>query len=147
MTVVPGALVTSVDFARLAYASVRGSKFFDINGDGVRGAKEPGVAGATVWVDVDGDGVHDGREPSATTDAKGQYSIDNVLPGTFAVREEAGSKWVQTYPVTSTYPITATPGSLYVGNDFGGAAATWQNPVQTLDTNADQDISPIWMPC
>ena len=143
VTVVPGALVTSVDFARVAYASVRGSKFFDINGDGVRDAKESGVAGATVWVDVDGDGIHDGREPSATTDANGQYSIDNVLPGTFAVREEAGSKWVQTYPVTSTYPITATPGSLFVGNDFGDAAATWQNPAQTLDTNADQDISPL----
>ncbi len=143
VTVAPGALVTSVDFARVAYASVRGSKFFDIDGDGVRDTKEPGVAGATVWVDVDGDGVHDGREPSATTDAKGQYSIDNVLPGTFAVREAAGSTWVQTYPVTSTYPITVTPGSLYVGYDFGDAAATWQNPAQTLDTNADQDISPL----
>ena len=60
----------------------------DLNGDGLKNTNEPGVAGATVnlYADNNGDNIADGA-PSATTttDANGQYSFTNLLPGKFIV--------------------------------------------------------------
>ena len=122
---------------------MQGVKFFDVNGDGVQDATEPGLADWTVWVDVDGDGVRDGREPFAVTDSDGNYSINNVLPGTYVVYEQPQPQWVLTYPAASSHQLTVEPGLIVTGNDFGDAIQTWHNPIQPLDTNFDTFISPI----
>jgi hypothetical protein len=54
----------------LERSGVSGSVFLDENGNGIRDAGEPGVAGVRVMVE--------GR--SVTTDAQGRYMADNLLP-------------------------------------------------------------------
>lgn len=66
-------------------ATVTGTVFNDINGNGRQDAGEKGLAGAGVYVSaVKAEGV----VPFTTTDASGRYTLDNVAPGkvTISVR-------------------------------------------------------------
>jgi hypothetical protein len=67
-------------------SSVSGFVFFDIHGDGVFRADDPGLAGRTVFVDLHNDGVLHLDDPSAVTDAFGAYTIANVSAASFTVR-------------------------------------------------------------
>src|SRR5689334_15145758 len=60
----------------------------DLNGNGVRDAGEPGLAGWTVFVDVNDNGVHDASDPSKTTDSNGQALITGLISKTYDVYEE-----------------------------------------------------------
>ncbi|MFL5328736.1 MAG: SdrD B-like domain-containing protein [Gemmataceae bacterium] len=60
-----------------------GSVYLDLNGDGLRGVGEPGVAGVTVQLRNAGNAVI----ATATTDAAGVYTIIGVVPGTYSLVE------------------------------------------------------------
>ena len=66
-----------------------GSKFFDLDADGVRGADEPGIPRFLIWADYDNDGVRDDREPFSVSDDNGEYVIHDIQPpdGTYMLRE------------------------------------------------------------
>ncbi|QEL14097.1 DUF11 domain-containing protein [Limnoglobus roseus] len=71
-----------------------GSVYTDLNGNGVRDAGEPGIAGVTVRLsgtNVFGSPVVDPATGlayyEATTDANGQYTFTNVFPGTYTITE------------------------------------------------------------
>ena len=73
--------------------SASGTKFFDLDADGVRDGGEPGIPRFLIWADYDDDGVRDANEPFAVTDKNGRYVIDQIRPpsGTYRLREELAS--------------------------------------------------------
>lgn len=125
------------DYGSLGYYSISGTradpnlgglhglKWNDRNGDGVKDADEPGLAGWTIFVDADGDGVLDDGEKKATTDANGNYSIENLLPGDFVVTEVAMPGWARTFPAApGTYSVTLAMGEQAFDLDFGSRAGS-----------------------
>ncbi len=58
---------------------VSGTKFHDLNANGVKDPGEPGLPGFTIFADYNHDGVHNGIEPSAVTDANGLYQVNFIF--------------------------------------------------------------------
>ncbi|MFL5780534.1 MAG: SdrD B-like domain-containing protein, partial [Thermoleophilaceae bacterium] len=150
-----GAAPSGIDFGGYQQQSVSGTSFDDSNGDGQRGAGEPGNAGATVWVDADDDGVLDAGEPSAVTDADGRYTIATAPSGTFKVREAPRSGWTCSLapPMASdahgcyrTYTLAA--GEAAAGIDFGSyrpasiSGTSWQDSDRDGTWDVDEGPAP-----
>ena len=98
--------------------SASGTKFNDLNGNGVKDAGEPGLAG---WkINLSGT-VLGGT--SSITDANGNWSIDSVGGGAHVISEVNQSGWTQTLPTGGTYAFNgvsaSVPGSIQTGKDFG----------------------------
>ena len=87
-------------------ASIVGSVFNDVNGDGVQDSGEPGLGGVVVYIDVNNTGSLVSSDPSTVTSATGQYSFNGLAAGTYIVREVAPSGTVQTDPSTATVTTT-----------------------------------------
>ena len=79
--------------------SISGSKWDDLDGDGIRDPDEPGLSGVTIYLDFSEDGVQDPEEPFTTTDAEGNYTFANLIPGNYIVREQVPRGFAQTFPI------------------------------------------------
>ena len=79
-------------------AEISGILWNDADSDGENDATEGPLAGWTVFLDADLDGALGGSERSTLTEADGSYLFDNLIPGTYVVREIVPEGWVQTYP-------------------------------------------------
>ncbi|MCA9262331.1 MAG: hypothetical protein KDA60_00720 [Planctomycetales bacterium] len=66
---------------------IHGVKWLDRNGDGERGADEPGLGGWTIYLDENFNGQIDPGEPSTLTDETGAYWFDDVPPGEYFIGE------------------------------------------------------------
>lgn len=80
ITMTSGAAISDVDAGVYELATIGDTVFVDLDGNGVQGSDEPGLAGVTVEVRDAGGNVIG----SDTTDASGEYSID-VIPGSHVV--------------------------------------------------------------
>ena len=68
-----------------------GTKFHDLNADGVKDAGEPGLPGFRMFADFNNDGVRQAGEPFGDTDANGDYTILVEPVGddtTYRIREQ-----------------------------------------------------------
>jgi protocatechuate 3,4-dioxygenase beta subunit len=83
--------VSGIDIGNFRRVNIRGQKFNDLNGDGIKQTGEPGLQGWVITLDLNGTPF-----ASATTDAGGNYSFTNLSFGTYRVREVAQAGWVQT---------------------------------------------------
>ncbi len=102
--------VTEVENQSLG--SISGTKWEDLNGDGIRDADEPGLAGVEIYLDTNNNGALDDNEPVQITadddpntpdiDETGQYKFTDLLPGTYTVREVIPEGFEQTAPVSGT---------------------------------------------
>ena len=97
-----GADIGSADFANVAAASISGTKFEDMNGNGQRDANENGLAGWTIFLDTNANGSLDNSELWALTGADGAYAFTSLLPGTYVIAEVMQSGWMQTSPGAGT---------------------------------------------
>ena len=79
---------------------IHGTKFEDINGDHLRNAGEPGIAGVTIYIDLNRNNILDSQEPTTVTLADGTYSFLNLLPDSYVLREVGSNDYIQTYPTT-----------------------------------------------
>ncbi|KAA5546992.1 tandem-95 repeat protein [Roseiconus nitratireducens] len=76
---------------------IYGTKFNDLDGDGVQDPNEPGLAGWTIFLDVNDNAVLDPFERSTVTDADGNYSFVGLPRGvTYTVAEVNQPFWQQT---------------------------------------------------
>src|SRR5262249_34305094 len=60
-------------------ASISGTKFHDLNGDGIKDPGEPGLQNWRIYLDTNNNGVFDPGEPNVFTDAAGNYSFTNLI--------------------------------------------------------------------
>ena len=99
-----GDVIEDRDFGNFVPGAIRGDKFEDLDGDGMRDGGEPGLPGWTINLDRNGDGS---IEATTTTVADGSYAFPNLSPGTYVVSEvvQGGSGSTTVIPLDprSTY--------------------------------------------
>ena len=75
------------------FGDVHGVKFHDIDGDGIRDADEPSLAGWTIYLDLNQDGNRDANEPNVTTSEDGSFEFRQLPPDTYVLREVMMPAW------------------------------------------------------
>ncbi|GMU88948.1 MAG: hypothetical protein AMXMBFR49_11560 [Chlorobiota bacterium] len=98
-------------------ASICGTKFNDLNGNGIMDPNEPGLAGWQIGLGI-------ATVPYAVTDANGDYCFTNLPAGNYTVSEVQQPGWVQTYPASpGTHSVTLTAGQQLENVNFGNMRA------------------------
>ncbi|VVB92750.1 SdrD B-like domain protein [uncultured archaeon] len=98
----------------LVGGSIAGTKFNDLNGNGIRDAGEPGLQGWTINLKNETGATI----KTATTDSNGDYKFTNVR-GTLTVQEVLQPGWTQTFPAApGTHTVTIDSQDV-TGKDFG----------------------------
>ena len=112
----------------LAEASLSGTVFNDVDGDGQQGSGETGLGDWTVYLDANGNGQLDSGENSTASDSNGLYTFNNLAAGDYRVAQVVPDGWEQTTPAisslsriingtpTSDFPSVGTVGAW--GSDF-----------------------------
>ncbi len=128
ITVTAGNNVGAINFGnQLTVAApipgtITGTKFNDLDGDGVRDAGEPGIAGVSIFLDANTNNAFDAGETSVVTDVSGNYTFSGLLAGMFTVREGATVGWNQTFPGSGAgfeQTVGVGAGANISGIDFG----------------------------
>ncbi len=113
------------DFGHVEAGFIGNYIWFDVDGDGVQDANEPGIAGVTVELQ-DGTCTSGVDCPTAVTDADGYYGFDGLAAGTYTVNVDTA-----TLPAGATqtgdpdgtmdnsHTYTLASGEVYVDADFG----------------------------
>lgn len=137
LTLAPGEHVMNVDFGNCS-GGIRGAKWHDIDGDGLRDADEPGLEGQRIYLDLDLDGSWDADEPCTLTDADGQYAFRGLTGGTYTVAEVTWDYWEQTFPGgDGRHTVTVTPGQVVTDVDFGNRRIPGIHGVKWYDLDED----------
>ena len=89
-------------------AKICGTKFNDLNANGVRDPLEPGLS---LWEITAQTGSH-----TATTNANGDYCITVPAPATYTVSETQQTPWLQTFPVPNSHTVTPPATNINFGN-------------------------------
>ncbi len=91
------------------YGSVGGVVFNDVNSNGNRDAGDAGLPARTVYVDANNNSSLDTGERRAITNASGEYSIGELLPGSYVIRQvlSSGTQTAPTTVAASTVTIAA----------------------------------------
>ncbi len=100
----------------LVGANITGTKFNDLDGNGIRGTTEPGLPGWTINLKNETGAI----VATTQTDANGNYKFSNVR-GNFTVEEVVQPGWIQTAPTPippGTYNVTVDAQDV-TGKDFG----------------------------
>ena len=126
------------NFAEVVLSSITGTVFLDQNNNGIQNGADSGIAGVTIEL-LDNNGI---VAATTTTDATGNYSFTNLVPGNYSVREPSqppgtsngittpgavpngGTSGTATTPATvpsiigTTTKITLPPNTVSSGNNF-----------------------------
>jgi hypothetical protein len=121
------------DFALFQTVTIGGTVFDDVDGGGTQDLGDSGIDNRTVFLDDNDNGILDSGESSTTTAGGGTYHFTGVGPGTYKVRTEVPSGWVQT--TSQPADITTVSGSGVGGVDFG----TFQ--LVTIDGTVWNDVN------
>ncbi len=126
VTLSSGEADLSVDAGLVRLASVGDRVWLDADGDGIQDAGEAGLSGVIVYLDLDNDGTRDPGEPFDTTDAGGNYLIDELSPGTYIVRVQSDTLPADHYLTTANdpTPVTLAQSEARDDVDFGYWPAT-----------------------
>jgi hypothetical protein len=143
-----GADHTGNDFGNYQNATKQGTKFDDLNGNGVKNIGEPGIPNVQIHIfGTTGLGatIHD----HATTDANGNYTL-SVPPGSYTVCETPPPGYTQSFPSSGAdcsahtgvtgakgYAITLTSGQVDADNHFGNFANATKRGTKFVDLDGD----------
>ncbi|MBE9095882.1 DUF4347 domain-containing protein [Tychonema sp. LEGE 07203] len=133
---------SNVDFGNFQNISISGSKFNDLNNNGVLDDGEPLLPNWQVFLDANGDDSLNGGEVNTATDSLGGYSFTNLGPGTYRVREVNQPGWTQT--TANPADIIAVSGTNVSDINFGNFFA--QTPTPQAGIDADCICSEIVLP-
>jgi hypothetical protein len=113
VTVVLGTNATDIDFGLFRFATISGSKYNDLNDDGIHDVSDPPVSGWKIYLGGD-------RIDSVLTDAGGEYEFELLPIGSYSVSEASRAGWRQTAPPGSTFAITIDSSRTVAADlDFG----------------------------
>ena len=122
--------LTGLDFGNFKTTTINGSVYNDLDGNGLRGSGEPGLAGWTVDLEDSSGNVL----ATVLTDSNGNYSFTGVGAGTYIVAEVVQTNWVQTQPLYPTvYTLTTQSGLNLNALNFGDHASPALSPVAVID--------------
>src|SRR4029079_13303309 len=141
------------DFVNYQAATKTGTKFNDLNANGVKDAGEPGLAGWVIraYKDTNGNGSLDAGETtiaaSDTTNASGVYTL-TLDPGKYVVCEVAQAGWTQSKPTGTAcsaiaalapggWAITLVSNQVDSDNDFGNWRTATKSGTKFNDLNAN----------
>jgi len=119
-------------------ATLTGTKFSDLDGDGIKDAGEGPVAGVTIFIDANQNGVLDAGERTTVTDVNGNYSFYGVATGqTVWIDEVVPAGATQTTGAHETVVIgDVTAGTVIVVDPIGNHYLT---PHVTISKDASVD--------
>jgi hypothetical protein len=106
----------------LQTCSAEGTKFFDLDADGVRDERDPGIPGFQIWADYNDNGKLDPGEPSTVSDSSGRYVLNDIRAGyrlrerLLPTRRRVTNDWQCSFPNDGT---TDGFGGLVPGLDCG----------------------------
>jgi len=123
------------NFGNYRLGSITGMNFLDADGNGVKDDGEVGLEGWEITVEQNSIVIS-----TDTTDADGNYSFANLVPGDYTVSEILPLGYIQTYPQSGSYSISLESGNAITGKDFGNRVTTpgefvgrvdslWSNPL------------------
>lgn len=129
-------------------ATIRGTKFEDVNGDGIWSGGEPALANWTITLTDP-----NGNVTTSITNANGDYVFSLVPPGSYTIAEGLKPGWTQTHPSSGTHIVSVTAGQLVANLNFGNRApaltscvgfppnivAWW--PLEVVSGNVTSDIA------
>ena len=115
---VPAGGSTSFGFNQVV-PDITGTKWADVNGNGVFDSNESGIGGFYIYLDLDGDDRPDIGEPSAITSDDGTYTLEFPGPGTYTIREVVPPGFVQTFPASGEHTVNFTGSALGENFNFG----------------------------
>lgn len=141
---------TTVNFGNYQFSSISGTKYNDLNKNGVRDEGEAGIPGWSIQLEkfddyyfshTDEYGINDGylaiNDVPSLTDDQGNYSFTNLTPGKYRVSEIQQAGWTQSAPSSGVYTdLAPQSGEQLGGKDFGN----WQNPDITIITNSSTTL-------
>src|SRR5262249_24698648 len=97
--------------------SISGTKFNDVNGNGVRDPGEPGLSGVTIQL------AGPATSLTTTTTASGDFSFSGLAAGTYTLSEVVPPGFKQTAPpAPGTVSVTLASGQNFTGVLFGNQA-------------------------
>jgi uncharacterized protein (DUF2141 family) len=110
VSIAPGQNIQNVRFGNQLipqFGAISGMKFNDVNGNGVLDAGEPGLPGVTIILQPSA-----GAPVTSTTDTAGNFSFQNLTPGTYTLSEVVPAGYQQTLPPPpGTMTVTVTAGN------------------------------------
>ncbi len=100
--------------------SISGTKFLDMDENGVKSATEPGLADYTIYLDKNNNSKMDSDEDSVLTDENGKYNLNKLSKGTYIIRESISNedKLLPSFPQSGYYSVNLTDKNV-TGKDFG----------------------------
>lgn len=135
----------TLDFCCL-YTEIEGTKYYDIDGNGVQSSDEPGLSG---WI-IKARNNRTGEVVIDTTDGIGNYSLSLSTTGTWKIFEMQQPTWTQTDPPTVLYtvPVPTSPAlyGFYFGNKQTCADTLWEDTVGVPDNFNNIDTNEITSP-
>jgi uncharacterized protein (DUF2141 family) len=122
VTVTSTQILTGINFSETQQGRILGNVFKDANGDGILNASETNLAGWQVYIDTNNVGSYQSSDPTATTDAWGNFSFENLAPGTYTVRVVPQQGWTATAPSGASFQFTLVGGGVLGGLMIGERA-------------------------
>jgi uncharacterized delta-60 repeat protein len=107
-----------------SWGAVSGNVFRDLDNDHVQDSNEKGMGNVAVYADFNNDGLLDARgemrppDPSVLTDSHGNFSLKNLSPGTYVIREVVPAGYTQTLPTNISYSVTVAGAKTVKGANF-----------------------------
>ncbi|MBN1391198.1 MAG: hypothetical protein JW947_00165 [Sedimentisphaerales bacterium] len=95
---------------------IHGSKWNDLDGDGVRDRGEAGLPDWKIYIDENTNGQWDSGEPCDLTDPNGDYSFTDLSAGTYYIGEIQQEGWEQTYPTGAVLAAAMQSGPTTYGD-------------------------------
>lgn len=131
-----GQQVAGMDFGNVQLGTIGGTKFHDLDLDGIQDPEEEGIAGLKIFLDINRDGRFDPDvEPFAVTDEDGTYQLNDVpvLMPISVAEEVIGTGFFQTFP--NQFLVSAD------GMEFDSSASPQETAVGDIDGDGDLDVA------
>jgi hypothetical protein len=149
VTLTSGSTDSGNDFGNFRNGTKSGTKFDDLNANGIRDAGEPGIAGVEIHL-FGTSGLGTAVHLHQNTAADGTYSI-SAPPGTYTACETVPTGYTQSFPTATTtgstacvaphsgrgWSVTLTSNGTDSGNDFGNYRPVTVSGLKFKDADAD----------